>query len=112
MEDNLTVSSKATAIQSKEHILTLDARKHLSISGIDKVISVKPDTFQAKSVVGDIVVTGQNIEVVKLDLEQHTIILNGKFDNIKYLENNKTPLLKKIFKWYFLALISYMHFVL
>jgi len=44
------------------------------------------------------IVTGQNIEVTKLDLELHTLSLAGKFDSIKYNENNKTPLLKKIFK--------------
>ncbi len=86
-----------------EHNLTLVDRKHLTITGIEKVVSVKPDLVQLKSSAGDIVVNGQNIEVTKLDLEQHTLNLNGKFDSIKYLENNKTPLLKKIFKWYFLA---------
>lgn len=93
--------NKSTAISSKpmqEHGLTLTNRNHLTITGIDKVISVKPDLLQIKSNNGDIVVTGQNMEVTKLDLEQHTITLNGKFDSFKYLENNKTPLLKKIFK--------------
>jgi sporulation protein YabP len=81
-----------------EHSLNLVDRKHLTISGVDKVVSVKPDLLQLKTSAGDMVVSGQNIEVTKLDLEQHTLSLNGKFDSIKYSENNKTPLLKKIFK--------------
>ena len=95
MEDKL-ISANSKPI--KEHSLTLNNRNHLTITGIEKVISVKPDLLQIKSNSGDIVVTGQNMEVTKLDLEQHTITLNGKFDSFKYLENNKTPLLKKIFK--------------
>ena len=96
MEDNITTTSKPTTKQ--EHTLTLVDRKHLTITGVDKVVSVKPDLLQLKSSAGDIVVTGQNMEVTKLDLDQHNISLNGKFDSIKYLDNNKTPLLKKIFK--------------
>ena len=96
MEENKLATT--TLKPPQEHTLTLDNRKHLSMTGIDKVISIKPELLQVKSLLGDIIITGQNIEVTKLDLDQHTISLNGKFDSIKYVENNKTPLLKKIFK--------------
>ena len=96
MEDKSII--QANPKPNMEHTLTLVDRKHLTITGVDKVISVKPDLLQLKSTAGDIVVTGQNIEVTKLDLEQHTLSLNGKFDSIKYSNVDKTPLLKKIFK--------------
>ena len=98
------MEQKQSNISSKpeqQHSLTLVDRKHLNVTGVEKVVSIKPDLAQLKSSSGDIIITGQNIEVTKLDLEQHTLNLSGKFDNIKYLSNNKTPLLKKIFKWYF-----------
>ena len=94
-----------------EHSITLNNRKTLTITGVNKVISVKPGLLQLKSNSGDISISGQNIEVTKLDVEQHTIELTGRFDAIKYSENTKTPLLKKIFKWYFLAQANYIHFV-
>ena len=97
MEENAKTTVKQTSTGS-EHSLTLINRNTLSVTGVDKVISVKPDLLQLKTTAGDMVVNGQDIEVTKLDLEQHTINLTGKFDNIKYSENNKTPLLKKIFK--------------
>lgn len=109
MENKLNTQSNPKP--NREHSLTLVDRKHLNITGVDKVVSVKPDLVQLKSSAGDIVINGQNIEVTKLDLEQHTLNLNGQFDSIKYIENNKKPLLKKIFKWYFLALINYILFV-
>lgn len=96
MEEKLNIQSNPKP--SIEHSLTLVDRKHLTITGVEKVVSVKPDLLQVKTSAGDMAVTGQNIEVTKLDLEQHTISLTGKFDSIKYSENNKTPLLKKIFK--------------
>ena len=95
MEEN---NQSKTPTTSKQHVLTLTNRNNLTITGVEKMISVKPDLVQLKSTSGDIVINGQNIEVTKLDLEQYLLSLNGKFDSIKYLENNKTPLLKKIFK--------------
>ncbi len=97
MEENKS-SIQANPKPSQEHSLTLVDRKHLTITGVEKVVSVKPDLLQVKTSAGDMVVAGQNIEVTKLDLELHTLTLTGKFDSIKYSENNKTPLLKKIFK--------------
>lgn len=98
MEENKSTITATQPAPSKEHSLTLTDRKHLTITGVEKVVSVKPDLLQLKSTAGDIIVTGQNIEVTKLDLDQHTLSLNGKFDSIKYNNIDKTPLLKKIFK--------------
>lgn len=96
MEEKLNIQSNPKP--NMEHTLNLVDRKFLTITGVEKVVSVKPDLLQVKTSAGDMVVSGQNIEVTKLDLEQHTINLSGKFDTVKYSENNKTPLLKKIFK--------------
>ena len=95
-ENKSTIQSDSK--QNIQHTLTITDRNHLSITGVEKVVSVKPDLVQLKSTAGDIIVTGQNIEVTKLDLDSHLLNLSGKFDSIKYTENNKTPLLKKIFK--------------
>ncbi|MBQ3502389.1 MAG: YabP/YqfC family sporulation protein [Clostridia bacterium] len=97
MEENTKITPKQTATP-KEHILTISNRNNLNISSVEKVVSVKPDLVQLKSSAGDIVITGQNIEVTKLDLEQQILSLYGKFDSIKYIESSKTPLLKKLFK--------------
>lgn len=98
MEENKTITTAKPTSPVQEHSLTMVNRNHLTITGVDKVVSVKPDLVQLKSNNGDISITGQNIEVTKLDLDEHSLMLNGKFDGIKYLENTKTPLLKKIFK--------------
>jgi len=97
MEENKS-SIQANPKPNIEHSLTLVDRKQLTITGVEKVVSVKPDLLQLKTSAGDMIVTGQNIDVTKLDLELHTLSLNGKFDSIKYSNVDKTPLLKKIFK--------------
>ena len=97
MEENKS-NIKLAPKSNTDQTLTLINRKDLMITGVEKVVSIKPDLVQLKSSAGDIVINGQNIEVTKLDLEQRILNLTGKFDNIKYIENSKTPLLKKIFK--------------
>lgn len=91
MEQNSTLSKM-------EHILNIANRKEISISGITKVVSVKPDLVQLKTCQGDMIISGKDLEVTKLDLENHTLNLSGTFCGLKYLETTKTPLLKKIFK--------------
>ncbi len=95
MEENKSVTNE---VKSTNHILTLTNRNNLTLTGVEKVISIKPDMVQLNSNNGNVVITGQNIEVTKLDLEQKNLELAGKFDSIKYLDNNKTPFIKKIFK--------------
>ena len=81
-----------------EHSLTLHNRNHLIIVGVDKVVSMKPDLVQLTSNKGSMAIFGKDIEVTKLDLDTHTLELSGQFDAVKYLDINKTPFLKKIFK--------------
>ena len=85
-------------LNKMEHTLNISNRKEISISGITKVVSVKPDLVQLKTCQGDMMINGKDLEVTKLDLENHTLNLSGTFCGLKYLENAKTPLLKKIFK--------------
>ena len=71
----------------------------LLLGGVSKVVS----TTQNQSVVevGEklVVVSGENIEVVSLNLEEGKLCLKGKFLNIKFGNGRKkTSLLKRIFK--------------
>lgn len=71
----------------------------LLLGGVSKVVS----TTQNQSVVevGEklVVVSGENIEVVSLNLEEGKLCLKGNFLNIKFGNGGKkTSLLKRIFK--------------
>ena len=71
----------------------------LLLDGVNKVVS----TTQTQSVVevGQklIVITGENIEVVSLNLQEGKLCLTGKFSNIKIGQGGeKKPFYKRIFK--------------
>ena len=81
-----------------EQKITLVDRKFLSIVGVEKMISVKPDLVQLSTKLGSMQILGSLMEVSKLDLESHILDIKGNINSIKYLDDKKTPLFKRIFK--------------
>ena len=88
--------------QDKEQLIVLSNRKNISISGTNKVISLKPDLIQLDTVFGGLLVLGTNLELVKLDNSTTRAEINGNINSLKFTdEKQKEPLFRKIFKWYF-----------
>ena len=85
----------------KEQNVSLKDRKFLVISGVEKMLSVKPDLLQLETTFGTMQVLGQNMEVSKLDLEAKNLEVKGLITTIRYLDDKKQPLFKRIFKWFF-----------
>lgn len=80
-----------------ESILNLANRTKLNLSGVEKVIA----TSETKVflVVGGsaLKISGQNLQVEKLDVENGLLRLDGIIDEIKY-DQKKVPFLKRLFK--------------
>lgn len=86
---------------TKEQTLTLTNRKSLAVSGVNKVVSLKPDLIQLDTVFGGLVINGANLELVKLDNNLNRADISGKVDCLRFVEGkNKEPFFRKIFKWY------------
>lgn len=85
----------------KEQTLTLTNRKSLTVSGVNKVVSLKPDLIQLDTVFGGLVINGANLELVKLDNNLNRADIAGTIDCMRFVEGkNKEPFFRKIFKWY------------
>lgn len=79
--------------------ITIEDRKKLSLSGATKVIS--STNTQAVVEIGNcnVVISGTNIEVTKLDLDNKLVNFTGEINAIKYAnKTEKTNLIKRIFK--------------
>lgn len=84
---------------NKEQLIVLSNKKNLSISGTNKVISLKPDLIQLNTVFGDLQVFGNNLELIKLDNTTTRAEINGEINALKFIEEkNKEPFFRKIFK--------------
>ncbi len=83
---------------TKNQELTLSNRNLLTIDGIEKLISIKPNLVQLNSSFGAIIIEGKNLELIDLNNENKVIKLKGEIDAIKYTESKNNNFLRKIFK--------------
>lgn len=92
-------NNKEIVKQEKEQLIVLSNRKNISISGTNKIISLKPDLIQLDTVLGGLLVLGANLELVKLDNSTTRAEICGIINSIKFAESKqKEPLFRKIFK--------------
>ena len=82
-----------------DFILNLINKNNLTITGADKIISLKPDLIQLNTILGGLMVTGKNLELKKLNSGDNKAEIIGTINSIKFLDRpDKTPFFRKIFK--------------
>ena len=85
----------------KTHELKLINRDSLALSGIKKVINFDNEEFILNSVMGNISVKGNNLELVLLDTDNGDIRIKGKVNSIVYNDSKnekKESFMTKLFK--------------
>ena len=94
-------NKKDNLILEKEQLLILSNRKNLSITGIIKIISLKPELIQLETTFGGTLIVGKNLELIKLDNSTTRAEISGLINEIRYCESkSKSNLFRKIFKWF------------
>ena len=84
---------------NSEQIINLINKKELTVGGTNKVISLKPDLIQLDTVLGGLIISGQNLELIKLDNITNRAEIKGEINSLKFIENKeKQPFFRKIFK--------------
>lgn len=71
------------------HIITITERKTIILSGIKKLNSFDDTEFFVDSIMGPILIKGENLELLKLDTFQGTLSIKGKINSVNYLDDNK-----------------------
>jgi len=86
----------------KEQLIVLSNKKNLSVSGTNKIVSLKPDLIQLDTVYGGLIIIGENLELIKLDNSTTRAEINGSINELKFITSKaKENLFRKIFKWFF-----------
>lgn len=84
-----------------EQLIVLSNRKNISISGTNKILSLKPDLIQLDTINGGLIIVGNNLELIKLDNSTTRTEISGTINEIKYVQTkSKESVFRKIFKWY------------
>ena len=93
------MEKKENITPAQEQLIVLSNKKNLSISGTNKIISLKPDLIQLSTIYGDMQIFGNNLELTKLDNNTTRAELIGEINCVKFVETKqKESLLRKIFK--------------
>ena len=93
---------KQETITSYTHGINLVERKNLLLTGIKKIDSFDTEQFLLESVMGYILIKGEELELIKLDTIQGNVTIRGLIKGINYLEENKkskeTGIFNRLFK--------------
>ena len=84
------------------HSISLNERKNITITGVKKIDSFDDEEFLLETVMGFIVIKGEELEIIKLDTYQGNVAIKGKINGLTYMENNKNDkqesIINKLFK--------------
>lgn len=84
---------------AKEQTITLVNRKNLSVSGVNKIISLKPELIQLDTVFGGLIIVGSGLELVKLDNNINKADIIGDINSLRFVESrDKQSFFRKLFK--------------
>jgi len=71
-------------MQGRKHSLTLDQRRQAVVTGVSDVCSFHENEIVLKVDSGVMVITGENLHVGRLLLEEGRVDIQGQVDGIQY----------------------------
>jgi len=92
-------------VSSLNHNITIGERKNIVISGVKKIDSFDNEEFLMETVMGYIIIKGEQLEIIKLDTYQGNVSIKGKINSLTYMDtatkaNKEDGVFSKLFKWY------------
>lgn len=88
------VSTNSNEIKNES--ISLLNRKHLKLSGLAEILSSSDTNITLKLKDTTLNIVGNDINILKLDIESGTLEAEGKFEKFTY--GKETNILKRIFK--------------
>lgn len=89
-------------IASLTHGVTLNERKSIIITGVRKIDSFDEEEFRLETTMGDMILKGSELEIIKLDTYQGNVSIKGKIDSLIYTDGGKkdkeNSVFNKLFK--------------
>lgn len=80
---------QVSSIVKNPHTLSIDKRKRAIITGVMDVFSFQENEVILKIESGEMVLTGQNLHISKLLLEEGQLHVEGQVDGVQYQAGTK-----------------------
>ena len=84
------MNKDADKVELMNHNITINERQNLLISGITKIDSFDNEEFLLETSAGPLGVKGKELEIIKIDTYEGTIMIKGIIDGLTYLDSGKT----------------------
>jgi len=82
-----------------QNLITIEDEKVITINGATKVVSSTPTQSVILTEKNQLTITGSELEVKKLNIENNEVVLSGNIFNVKFCnKQEKQPFLKRLFK--------------
>ena len=95
LENNEKNNNTKTFISSE---IRLSNRELLNITGVEKVYESNNNKLQVRVAGVNMLVTGENLNIVKLDVDSGVVEVSGLVNEIKYIGDSKSNFFKRLFK--------------
>ena len=70
------------------HNISISERKSIIISGLKKIESFDNEEFLIETLIGYVLIKGDNLEIIKLDTLKGNISIKGKIISLNYIDEN------------------------
>ncbi|WLR41934.1 sporulation protein YabP [Bacillus carboniphilus] len=80
-----------------EHDVVMKNRRLLDITGVKQVESFDNEEFLLETVMGVLVIRGQDLQMKNLDVEKGLVSIKGKVFDIQYLDDQQMEKAKGLF---------------
>lgn len=84
MED-FTMENKT----NKPHLLTLDNRRKLCLTGVEDVLGFNEEMISAVTPLGNLIIRGSKLHISKLSLDSGEVDVEGVVDSLQYVHNKR-----------------------
>lgn len=97
------MDKQENSISNYNHGISLLERKNLVITGVKKIENFDKEQFLLETVMGFIIVKGEDLELVKLDTLQGNVSIKGMVNALYYAEDinkkKEDSIFNRLFKW-------------
>lgn len=97
------MDKQENSISNYNHGISLLERKNLVITGVKKIENFDKEQFLLETVMGFIIVKGEDLELVKLDTLQGNVSIKGTVNALYYAEDinkkKEDSIFNRLFKW-------------
>ncbi len=96
------MNKETDKLELMNHNINIVERQSISISGITRIDSFDDEEFLLETSLGPLGIKGKDLEIIKLDTYEGTILIKGVINAFSYLDSNdskkENKMLTRLFK--------------